>query len=48
MNSLAFSPAVIFGTWIGAVLSRRVDIKTYRMGVDLLLILAAAMLWIQS
>jgi uncharacterized protein len=48
MNSLAFSPAVIFGTWIGAVLSRRVDIKTYRMGVDLLLILAAAMLWFQS
>ena len=48
INSLAFSPAVILGTWTGAVLSRRVEMKVYRLGVDLLLIVAAAMLWFQS
>lgn len=47
-NSLAFCPAVAAGTWIGAVLSRRIKMKIYRLGVDLLLILAAAMLWSQS
>lgn len=48
INSLVFSPAVIAGAWVGAVLSRRVEMKSYRLGVDLLLILAAAMLWFQT
>ena len=47
-NSLAYSPAVLLGTVAGAVFSGRVEVRTYRLGVDLLLILTAVLLWFRS
>ena len=48
VRSLAYSPAVLLGAVIGARFFGRVEVKTYRLAVDLLLILAAMLLWFRS
>jgi uncharacterized membrane protein YfcA len=46
--TLIYSPAVVVGVIIGALAFRKVGVRGYRAAVDVLLILAAVMLWIRS
>ena len=45
MQSLVYTPAVVIGFLIGAISLKWVSYKGYMMGVHLLLIIAAGMLW---
>ncbi|MBU2550401.1 MAG: sulfite exporter TauE/SafE family protein [Proteobacteria bacterium] len=48
LKSAAYIPAVVFGTIMGTAISNRVSAERYRMGVDLLLILSASLLWLRG
>jgi hypothetical protein len=48
MDSLKYSPAVAAGIFLGAVMTRCVSTRGYRLTVDILLVLTSVMLWMRG
>jgi len=48
IDSLKYSPAVVTGVFLGAVIARRVSTRGYRLFVDGLLMLTSLLLWVRG